>query len=116
MVDRIPGGGLRTGGFDGPTEGNRDFEEPDGSDEVFAPFDRLGEPGDPSYIAGQDGEGGTEQTGQQSGVGIDADSQVAYRSVYDTFLGFANNQLDRQQIPITLKDFVRDYFTRIEPR
>jgi hypothetical protein len=40
---------------------------------------------------------------------------VPYRSVYDLYRDFANNQLDRQQVPITLKDLVRDYFSRLEP-
>ncbi|MDQ3880933.1 MAG: hypothetical protein M3295_07670, partial [Chloroflexota bacterium] len=115
QVNRIPGGGLRTGSFGGPTGGNREAPPADGLDDVFAPFDRLGEPGEPTYVSGQGGEGGSERPGTQSGVGIDADSQVEYGSVYDVFLDFANAQLDRQQVPITLEDFVRDYFTRIEP-
>jgi hypothetical protein len=35
--------------------------------------------------------------------------------VFDIFSSFANAQLDRQQVPITLKDMVRDYFSRLEP-
>ena len=50
-----------------------------------------------------------------SGVGFDNDSVVPYRSVYDLFYNFAQSALDRQQVPITLKDFVRDYFSRLEP-
>ena len=111
---RIPGGGLRTGGFDGPSQGNRDFEV-DGLDQVLADFDRLGQPGDPDFIGSQDGDGGTENTGSGSDVGFDNDSVVPYRSVFDLFRDFANNQLDRQQVPITLKDYVRDYFSRLEP-
>ena len=111
---RIPSGGIRTGGFNGPTQGNKDYTV-DGLDDVFAPWDRIGEPGDPSFIAGQGGDGGSNQQGSGSGVGIDNDSQVAYRSVFDLFRAFANFQLDQQQVPITLKDLVRDYFTRLEP-
>ena len=111
---RIPGGGLRTGGFDGPTRGNQGFEV-DGEDGVLTDFDRIGRPGDPDFIAGSGGNGGTDQTGSGSGVGFDNDSVVPYRYVYDLFNGYAQSALDRQGVPITLKDFVRDYFSRLEP-
>jgi hypothetical protein len=113
-VRRIPGGGVRIGSFNGPTQGNKGYTV-SGLDDVFAPFDRIGEPGDPSYIAGQGGDGGQDQTGSGSGVGFDNDSVVPYRSVLGLFRDFANYQLDRQQVPITLKDLVRDYFSRLEP-
>ena len=35
--------------------------------------------------------------------------------VFDLYYDFAQSALDRQQVPITLKDFVRDYFSRLEP-
>jgi hypothetical protein len=113
-VRRIPGGGVRIGSFDGPTQDNKGYTV-SGLDDIFAPFDRVGEPGDPSYIAGQGGDGGQDQTGDGSGVGFDNDSLVPYRSVLGLFREFANFQLDRQQVPITLKDLVRDYFSRLEP-
>ena len=105
---------MRIGSFNGPTQGNKDYTV-SGLDDVFAPFDRIGEPGDPSYIAGQGGDGGQDQTGSGSGVGFDNDALVPYSSVLDLFRQFANFQLDRQQVPITLKDLVRDYFSRLEP-
>jgi hypothetical protein len=113
-VRRIPSGGIRTGSFDGPTLGNKPYDL-EGLDPFFAPFDRIGEPGDPSYIAGQGGDGGPDQTGSGSGVGFNNDSVVPYSSVFDLFLNFANYQLDSAQVPITLKDLVRDYFSRLEP-
>jgi hypothetical protein len=113
-VRRIPGGGLRTGGFNGPSRGNQAPTQT-GDDQLFAPINRLGNPGDPSYIAGQGGDGGNEQTGTGSGFGLDNQSVVPYRSVFGLFRDFANNQLDRQQVPVTLKDFVRDYCSRLEP-
>jgi hypothetical protein len=113
-VRRIPGGGLRTGGFNGPSSGNQDSQTDDDGD-VLADFDRFGRPGDPDFIAGSGGNGGTDQTGSGSGVGFDNDSVVPYASVFNLFDDFAQAALDRQQVPITLKDFVRDYFSRLEP-
>lgn len=113
-VRRIPGGGILTGGFDGPTEGNEGFETDDESN-VLSDFERFGRPGDPDFIAGSGGNGGTDQTGSGSGVGFDNESVVPYASVFDLYNDFAQSALDRQQVPITLKDFVRDYFSRLEP-
>jgi len=113
-VRRIPSGGLRTGGFDGPSQGNQGFET-DSQGNILTDFDRFGRPGDPDFIAGSGGNGGTDQTGSGSGDGFDNDSVVPYRSVYDLFYDYAQTSLDRQQVPITLKDFVRDYFSRLEP-
>jgi hypothetical protein len=113
-VRRIPGGGLRTGSFDGPTRGNQGFQTDD-QGSILTDFDRFGRPGDPDFIAGQGGNGGTDQTGSGSGVGFDNDSVVPYSSVFNLFYDYAQTALDRQQVPITLKDFVRDYFSRLEP-
>ena len=48
-------------------------------------------------------------------MGFDNDALVPYRTVFSLFNNFANHQLDQAQVPITLKDLVRDYFTRLEP-
>jgi hypothetical protein len=82
---------------------------------VLSDFDRIGRPGDPDFIAGAGGDGGNEQTGSGTGAGFDNDSVVPYSSVFDLFNDYAQSALDRQQVPITLKDFVRDYFSRLEP-
>ena len=111
---RIPGGGLRTGGFDGPTSANQGFEIDD-EQGVLSDPDRIGRPGDPDFVAGSGGDGGTDQQGSGSGIGFDNDSVVPYRSVFNLFHDYAQASLDRQQVPITLKDFVRDYFSRLEP-
>ena len=111
---RIPGGGVRTGSFGGPTAVNEGFGT-DSQGGVLTDFDRLGRPGDPDFIAGNGGDGGIDQSGSGSGIGFDNDSVVPYRSVFDLFNDFAQSALDQQQVPITLKDFVRDYFSRLEP-
>ena len=105
---------LRTGGFDGPTRGNEGFEVDDQTG-VLSDVDRFGRPGDPDFIAGSGGNGGTDQVGSGTGAGFENDSVVPYASVFDLYHDFAQSALDRQQVPITLKDFVRDYFSRLEP-
>ena len=105
---------MRTGGFDGPTGGNQGFEVDD-DEGILSDFDRIGRPGDPDFVAGGGGNGGTDQQGSGSGVGFDNDAVVPYRSVFGLFHDYAQASLDRQQVPITLKDLVRDYFSRLEP-
>ncbi len=81
---------------------------------VFAPFDRLGKPGDPSYVAGTGGDGQT-QTGNQSGQGVDNGAYVPYSDVFADFESYAMTSLDRSYVPSSLKDFVRDYFSSLDP-
>ena len=82
---------------------------------VFAPFDRLGRPGDPSYISGSGGSGQSYQ-GNQQGAGVDPGSYVGYEQVYADFYGFALTTLERGYVPLSIKDFVRDYFSSLDPR
>ena len=81
---------------------------------VFAPFDRLGQPGDPSYIAGTGGDGQTKQ-GNQQGPGTNPGSYVPYAQVYSDFYQYAQTTLDRSYVPISVKDYVRDYFSSLDP-
>ena len=81
---------------------------------IFAPFDRLGHPGDPSYVAGSGGDGQTSQ-GNNQGPGIDPGSYVPYSEVYADFYNYALTTLDRSYVPLSVKDFVRDYFSSLDP-
>jgi hypothetical protein len=81
---------------------------------VYAPFDRLGKPGDPSYIAGQGGDGQTQQ-GQTPGQGADNPAIVPYQQVFGDFADYAQTALDRSYVPLAMKDYVRDYFSALDP-
>jgi hypothetical protein len=81
---------------------------------VFAPFDRVGKPGDPSYVAGTGGDGQTQQ-GNQTGGGVDNGALTPYQKVYADFYQFAQTSLDRNYVPLSVKDFVRDYFSSLDP-
>ena len=81
---------------------------------VFAPFDRLGHPGDPSYIAGNGGDGQTTQ-GNQQGAGVDPGSYVGYQQVFSDFYSYALTTLDRGYVPLSVRDYVRDYFSSLDP-
>jgi hypothetical protein len=81
---------------------------------VYAPFDRLGRPGDPSYVAGVGGDGQTQQ-GNQVGQGTDNGILTPYQQVFADFERFAQTTLDRGYIPLSIKDYVRDYFSSLDP-
>jgi hypothetical protein len=81
---------------------------------VFAPFDRLGKPGDPSYVAGTGGDGQSQQ-GNQTGQGSNNGALTPYQQVYADFFQYAQTSLDRNYVPLSVKDFVRDYFSSLDP-
>ncbi|MBA3778482.1 MAG: hypothetical protein H0X16_04135 [Chloroflexi bacterium] len=110
---RFLGSGNSAGGFRGPSSGNKQFGTGD-TDKVFADFDRLGKPSDPSYVSGAGGEGQTQQ-GQGQGQGTNNDSLVPYTDVYQDFEDFAITSLDRSYVPLGVKDYVRDYFSSLNP-
>ena len=81
---------------------------------MFAPFDRLGKPGDPSYVAGTGGDGQTQQGNQQGQGRTTAPTSPTSRSTA-TSTSYALTTLDRSYVPISVKDYVRDYFSSLDP-
>jgi hypothetical protein len=98
----------------GPSNPNRPSELGADLSSVFAPFDRLGRPGDPSYIAGTGGDGQTQQ-GSGTGQGSNNGALTPYQQVYTDFERYAQTSLDRGYIPLSVKDYVRDYFSSLDP-
>ena len=112
---RYLGSGIGgSSGFRGPTSGNRPSVLGADQRTVFAPFDRLGKPGDPSYVAGTGGDGQTTQ-GNQTGTGTGNPALTPYEHVYADFHEYALTSLDRSYIPLAAKDYVRDYFSSLDP-
>ena len=105
------GGNVNIGG---PTNPNRPSELGGDLGNIFAPFDRIGQPGDPSYVAGSGGNGQVTQ-GNQQGAGVDPGSYVNYQKVYSEFADFAQLTLDRGYLPLSVRDYVRDYFSSLDP-
>ena len=98
----------------GPTNPNRPSQLGEDLRSVFAPFDRLGRPGDPSYVAGTGGDGQTQQ-GSQTGTGSNNGSLTPYEDVYADFYRYAQTSLERGYVPLSVKDLVRDYFSSLDP-
>jgi hypothetical protein len=53
--------------------------------------------------------------GNQQGPGVDPGSYVNYQQVYADFQSFALTTLDRGYLPLSMRDFVRDYFSSLDP-
>ena len=98
----------------GPTNPNRPSQLGPDLSGIFAPFDRLGKPGDPSYVAGTGGDGQTQQ-GNQSGQGQNNGALTPYQQVFTDFYDYALTSLDRSYVPLSVRDFVHDYFSSLDP-
>jgi hypothetical protein len=80
-----------------------------------ADFQGLGKPGDPSYVAGIGGDGQTQQ-GNQTGQGQNNGAGIPYQQVFADFYNYALTSLDRNYVPLSVKDYVRDYFSSLDPK
>ncbi len=65
-------------------------------------------------MAGTGGDGQTQQ-GNQQGQGTNNGVATPYQQVYTDFAQYAQTSLDRGYVPISIKDYVRDYFSSLDP-
>ena len=87
------------------------------SDLVYQPFTPDGRPRDVERIQGQESAGGQTQIqqGQTNVPGSVSPLQTPYQQVLQDYQRAAGEALDQSAIPPHLKDYVRDYFSRLEP-
>lgn len=71
----------------------------------------------PLDIAGQDTEQGETTSKEQRDPlgGVNSPVLVPYDTVYQTYLDAANQAMEQSYIPPGLKDYIRDYFSQLEP-
>jgi hypothetical protein len=65
-------------------------------------------------VAGTGGDGQTQQ-GSGIGSGTDNGALTPYQQVYADFLEYAQTSLDRGYVPLSIKDYVREYFSSLDP-
>ena len=84
---------------------------------VYAPRERMATNGDKLYIPGQDtGQGETQAHEQRDPLpGAAGPALVPYDQVFSSYLDSANQAMDQSYIPSGLKDYVRQYFSELEP-
>jgi hypothetical protein len=85
--------------------------------QVYVPWERRQGTGDELFIPGQEtGQGETELREQTDPLpGAPGPALVPYHEVYYEYLDAANQTIERSYIPSGLEDYVREYFSRLEP-
>jgi hypothetical protein len=107
--------GTRTGRAGNPTDPNKNYQVGE-LDSVFAPWQQS-QPGEPDFLPGrQTGEG--EEAARESAQpqpGAAGAALVPYAQVYASYAAAAAEAMEREYVPTGLRDYVRDYFTQLEP-
>jgi hypothetical protein len=85
-------------------------------DTVFAPW-QQGQPGDPDFLPGRQTDQGEETTREtaQPQPGAPGAALVPYSEVFASYADAAVETMEREYVPSGLKDYVREYFTHLEP-
>jgi hypothetical protein len=85
-------------------------------DTVFAPW-QEGEPGDPDFVPGRQADAGqgAAQSSHDPQPGTGGAALVPYTDVWASYTAAAAETMERDYVPAGLKEYVRDYFTLLEP-
>jgi hypothetical protein len=85
--------------------------------QIYVPWERRQGSGDEVFIPGQEaGQGETQVREQKDPLpGAPGQALVPYQEVYYNYLDAANQTMERSYIPSGLKDYVREYFSQLEP-
>ena len=88
------------------------------SDKIYQPYDPANPQAQPDSIQGQQGQGGETQVqqGQANLPGVSGPALVPYEQQLPRYERAAGEALDQSAIPPHLKDYVRDYFSNLEPK
>ncbi len=85
--------------------------------QIYVPRERRQGSGDQLTISGQETGQGDIQIGNQGDPlpGSAGQALVPYQEVYHNYLDAVNQTMERSYIPSGLKDYVREYFSQLEP-
>jgi hypothetical protein len=115
-VDRLPDA-TRRGQASSPRGVGQSGAEGQMDQQIYVPWQRRGEAAEELFIPGQDtGQGETQvRERPQPLPGAAGPSLIPYQEVYGSYLDSANQALAREPIPAGLQEYVRDYFSQLEP-
>lgn len=84
---------------------------------VYVPRERGTDNGEEDFVPGQEGSEGQTEIHQREGPlpGAETPVLVPYSEVYYDYLETASQAMEREYIPASLKEYVREYFSRLEP-
>lgn len=115
QADQLPPS-RRTGRAGSPEGPDRSMLEGELDAQVYVPRERLDGEGE-LFIPGQDtGQGETQVRERPDPLpGAVSPSLVPYQEVFGAYAEAASQALDQSYVPPGLKDYVRDYFSLLEP-
>ncbi|MFO7624108.1 MAG: hypothetical protein R6V73_07135 [Anaerolineales bacterium] len=89
----------------------------DVGEQVYAPWERRPNSGEQVFIPGQDTDQGDTQVRERTDPlpGAANPALMPYYDVYYTYIEAANQVIEQSYIPSGLKDYVREYFSNLEP-
>lgn len=108
----------RTGKAGAPQGQGQNTGITDQTGQVYIPFEKLpGKGSENLFISGQDsGQGETEVNEKPNPLGGASNpALVPYTAVYQEYLETANLTMEQSYIPPELKDYIRQYFSSLEP-
>jgi len=116
QADTLPPGSS-TGRADRPQGAGLPGSVGELDQQVYVPWERRQASGDELFIPGQEtGQGETEVRDQTDPLpGTPGQALVPYYEVYHEYLDTANQTIERSYVPSGLRDYVREYFSRLEP-
>ncbi len=85
--------------------------------QVYVPWERSVNTGEELFIPSQDtGQGEAQLREQRDPLpGAANPALIPYQEAYYNYLDAANQTMERSSIPPSLQDYVRDYFSQLEP-
>jgi len=116
QADTLPPA-QRTGQAGRPQGAGDPGQVGDIGDQVYVPWERRPGSGEEITIPGQDtGQGETEVRERTDPLGgTTRQALVPYQEVYQTYLDAATQAMEQSYIPPALRDYVRAYFSELEP-
>lgn len=101
----------------GRPQGNRSGTTGQLDEQVYAPWIRPGSSGEELFIPGQDSNQGqtTSSEGSSPSAGAGAQALTSYYDVFYQYYNAANQAIQQGAVPASLADYVREYFSQLEP-
>ena len=108
---------TRSGSMGRPGTAGRPWTTTGFEQQVYAPRQSRLNTGEELRIPGQDSSQGDTEVREAPNLlpGSSGPSLVPYHEVYYDYLDAANEAIEQSAVPVGLKDYVRDYFSRLEP-
>lgn len=107
----------RSGQAGAPQGQGKDTGVSDAASQVYVPREKQASGGNVLSVPGQDTNQGQTTSKEQNNPlgGSNNPGLVPYNAVYQNYVDAANQAVEQSSIPPGLKDYVREYFTQLQP-